>query len=50
MGLRDLFRHKRGPRPVGRDEQQGLTEDEVRRLQSVQRTGPSAVKVLRRDQ
>jgi hypothetical protein len=50
MALRDLFRRKRGPRRVGREEQHGLTEDEVRRLQSVQRAGPSGVKVVRRDQ
>jgi hypothetical protein len=50
MTLRDLFRRKRGPRPAGREEQHGLTEDEVRRLQNAQRAGPSAVKVVRRDQ
>jgi hypothetical protein len=50
MALRDLFRRKRGPRRARLEVRHGLTEDEVRRLQSVQRAGPSAVKILRRDQ
>jgi hypothetical protein len=50
MPLRDLFRRKRRSRHGERAEEQGLTEDDVQRLQRVQRTAPSAVKVVRRDQ
>jgi hypothetical protein len=50
MPLRDLFRRKRRSRHGERADDQGLSEDDVRRLQRVQRASPSAVKVLRRDQ
>jgi hypothetical protein len=48
MPWRSLLRRKRRDRR-GR-EAEGLTEDDVQRLQRVQRASPSAVKVLRRDQ
>jgi hypothetical protein len=51
MPWRDLFRLKRRNRRRGRREnEQGLTEDDVRELHSMQRASRSAVKVLRRDQ
>jgi hypothetical protein len=49
MPLRDLFRRKRRDRRRGREDEGGLTEDDVQRLQRVQRAAPSAVKVVRRD-
>ena len=47
MPLRDLFRRRRRDRL---DPREALTEDDVRRIQRVQRTAPKAVRVLRRDQ
>ena len=49
VALRDLLRlRRRGRRPrVG---QHTLSEDDVRRLQRVQRAAPSSVRVLGRDQ
>jgi hypothetical protein len=50
MGLRDLFRRERRHRRGVRDDKPGLTEEEVQRLQRGQRTAPTAVKVVRRDE
>ena len=51
MPLRDLLRLKRRDRRRdAREDEQGLTEDDVQRLQRVQRASPSAVKIVRRDQ
>jgi adenylate kinase len=49
MPLRDLFRRRRRDRRRARDEEGGLTEEDVQRLQRVQRAAPSAVKVVRRE-
>jgi hypothetical protein len=51
MPWRDVFRLKRrGRRRSRREDEHGLTEDDVRRLHSMQRASRSAVKVVRRDQ
>jgi hypothetical protein len=50
MPLRDLFRRKRPNRHGARGDEQGLSEEDVQRLQRGQRAAPSAVKVVRRDQ
>jgi hypothetical protein len=48
MGLRGLFRRRRRRRRQPLDEDVSLSEADVRKLQRVQRAGPSAVRVLRR--
>jgi hypothetical protein len=48
MPLRALFRRSRRKRPEPVDEHTSLSEDDVRKLQRVQRAGPKAVRVLRR--
>jgi hypothetical protein len=47
MPLRDLFRWRRRDRRAGSDEQTALTEQDVQRLQRVQRSTASRVRVVR---
>jgi hypothetical protein len=47
MPLRDLFRRRRRDRRAVSDEQTALTEQDVQRLQKVQRTAASSVRVVR---
>jgi hypothetical protein len=49
MPLRDLLRRRRDRRDRV-DLEHPLTEDDVRRIQRVQRASPKAVRVLRRGQ
>ena len=48
MPWRALFRRSRHKRPEPVDEHTSLSEEDVRKLQRVQRAGPKAVRVLRR--
>jgi len=50
MPLRDLFRRRRRDSRARDDHHQSLSEDDVYKLQRVQRAAPKAVRVLRRDQ
>jgi hypothetical protein len=47
MPLRDLFRWRRRDRRAISDEQAALTEQDVQRLQRVQRSAASSVRVVR---
>jgi hypothetical protein len=47
MPLRDLFRRRRRERRAVADEPTALTEQDVQRLQRVQRSAASSVRVVR---